>query len=136
MMKYIKGDIYINSIVASSGEIVATALSGICNDKLGTRLTLVDRAILSQLGAGDGAASGIPSVGDPSIDRFSDELCDKKGMESYTSRSSLQELLPKFGSILGGQSTEIDVFQLFNQSFQFLRLLGHGVHRLAKFRII
>lgn len=40
-LKYIRGDIYINGLVSSSSECVATLVAGYCLEKVGVKMTLV-----------------------------------------------------------------------------------------------
>ena len=49
-LKYIQGDIWINSIVSSSSECVAFALSGIIVKKIGLKWTIVMSFIVATVG--------------------------------------------------------------------------------------
>ena len=50
-MKYIKGNIFVNTTVASASEIVAYILGGICYQKIGIRFTLIGAFAISCCGA-------------------------------------------------------------------------------------
>ena len=50
-MKYLPGNIFINTTVASSSEIVAYILGGISYQKIGIRFTLITAFLISCLGS-------------------------------------------------------------------------------------